>query len=150
MHPVQLRRGHLVEILVAPRLRDGGLVEIDAGRVRRAAEHRGRERKAAGVAAEVEHARILHQPGEPPAVVALVAEEAGFVALGKVDLVAHAVLANPHLGRRRGRHFLHQRRLDALEAAQVVVDVRHACASCRRVRAAAAAISGGAGKCRGW
>ena len=89
----------------------------------RAAEHLGAEREAARVAAQVEDARAVREAGDRPAVLPLVAEEAGLVPLLEVHLVADAVLADLHRPRRRGVGLVEGRRLDPLQASQVVVDL---------------------------
>jgi hypothetical protein len=58
-----------------------------------------------------------------PAVLALVAEEPGLVALRKVDLEAHAVFPDLHGPRRRRVGLVERGGLDALKAPEVVVHV---------------------------
>ena len=70
----------LVEVGVPLGLRDRRLVQVHAGNLRGSTGDLGVEGKAAGVAAQVEHACVLRKARDPAAVVALVAEEAGLVA----------------------------------------------------------------------
>eukprot|EP00825_Cyclidium_porcatum_P013887 TRINITY_DN17368_c0_g1_i1.p2 TRINITY_DN17368_c0_g1~~TRINITY_DN17368_c0_g1_i1.p2 ORF type:complete len:445 (-),score=35.36 TRINITY_DN17368_c0_g1_i1:268-1602(-) len=88
----------LVEVAIAAGLGHRGFIQVHPGDIRRPG-HRGRDGKPAGVAAEVQHAPVLGHAGQLAAVVALVAEKAGLVALGKVDLEPHAVLTDAHAGR---------------------------------------------------
>jgi len=80
---MQARRWHLVEVLIAAGLRDGGFVKIDTGHVRRSTQHGSGEPNPPDIAAQIEHPRIFYQPGESQAVVTLVAEEAGLVSFHK-------------------------------------------------------------------
>jgi len=98
---------------------DGLLVEVDRGDLGGAGELGG-DGEAAGVAAEVEDLEALGEGAEAAAVVALVAEEAGLMAFGEVDLLDHAELLDLHEadGRLRdvGRH-------DAFDTGDVRVDL---------------------------
>ena len=84
----------LVEVGVALGEGDGVFVEVDAGDVVGLAEGGGVDAEAAGVGAEVEDVFAFGEFGEVEAVVALVGEEAGLVAVGEVDLEADAVLGD--------------------------------------------------------
>lgn len=84
-----------VEVGVALRHGDGGLVEIDSGDVFRATES-GRDGETARVAAEIEHGFLTSELAEQRAVVALVAEKARFVTVGEIDFVADAIFENFH------------------------------------------------------
>lgn len=84
----------LIEVGVAFGLGDGFFVEVDAGDIGGFALEEGGECEAPGVTAEVEHGAAGGPLGEEAAVVALVAEEAGFVTIAKIDFIAHAVLAD--------------------------------------------------------
>ncbi|MFM1944735.1 MAG: hypothetical protein RI897_3717 [Verrucomicrobiota bacterium] len=84
----------LIEVGVAFGLGDGFFVQVDAGDIGGFALEECGESEASGVAAEVEHGAAGGPLGEEAAVVALVAEEAGFVTVAKVDFIAHAVLAD--------------------------------------------------------
>ncbi len=75
-----------VEIRIALGECDGVFVEIDGGHVCGGAEGGGVDAEAAGVAAEVEDVGAVGELGEVEAIVALVAEESGFVAVGEIDL----------------------------------------------------------------
>ena len=116
MHEVD---ADVVEVGVPLGHLDGLLVEVDRGDFRGAGELGG-DGEAAGVAAEVEDLEALGEGAEAAAVVALVAEEAGLVAFGEVDLLDHAELLDLHEadGRLRdvGRH-------DAFDARDVRVDL---------------------------
>ena len=98
---------------------DGLLIKVDRGDFRGAGQLGG-DGEAAGVAAEVEDLEALGEGAEAAAVVALVAEEAGLVAFGEVDLLDHAEFLDLHEtdGRLRdvGRH-------DAFDAGDVRVDL---------------------------
>ena len=116
-------QANLVQVRIALRLFQRDLVQVHTGHIGGAARDFGVERKAARVAAEIEHARVFGEPRDGPAVVALVAEEPGLVALGKVHFVADAVFADFHPVGRRGVGLFEERRLDAFEATEVVVHV---------------------------
>ena len=98
---------------------DGLLVQVDASDFGGAGELSG-DGEAAGVAAEIEDLESLGEGAEAAAVIALVAEEAGLVAFGEVDLLDHAEFLDLHEadGRFRdvGRH-------DAFDAGDMRVDL---------------------------
>ena len=113
----------MVEVRVPFRLLERDLVEVDTRHLGGATHDLGVKRKTTGVAAEIEHPRVFGESNHGPAIVALIAEKAGLVPFRKVHLVAHAVLPDFHFGGRRGVGFFKQRRLDALETAEVVIHV---------------------------
>ena len=84
-----------VEIGVALGHFDGGFVEVDSGHIGGSGECGG-DGEAARVAAEVEHRTVLGVGREKFAVIALIAEEAGFVAGAEINFVANAVFADFH------------------------------------------------------
>ncbi len=86
--------GDFVEVGVAFGECDGVFVEVNGGDVLCVAQGGSVEAEAAGVAAEVEQVGARGELGECEAVFALVAEEAGFVAVGEVDLEADFVFGN--------------------------------------------------------
>jgi hypothetical protein len=91
----------LVEVGIAPRLRDRRLVQVDASGLFRAARDRGGQGKSSRVRAKVEDP-ALREPAEGGPVLALIAEESGLVALLKIDLKADSVFADLDCPRRRG------------------------------------------------
>src|SRR5690349_20212498 len=86
--------GDFVEIGVALGEGDGIFVEVDGGDGFGFAQEGGVDAEAAGVGAHVEDFGIFGEVGELQAVVALVAEEAGLVAVGEVDLKADGVFGD--------------------------------------------------------
>src|SRR5690606_13085075 len=113
----------LVEVRVAPRLRDRVLVEVHGRHVLRTARDLRVERKARRVTTQVQHTRAPREASECTTVVTLVTEEAGLVTRCEVDFVADAVLPNLHGPRRGCIRVLERRRLDAFETAEIVIHV---------------------------
>jgi len=109
----------LVEVGVAFGHGDGVFVEIDGQHFGGTGEG-GVDGEAAVVAAEVEHAAVLGEGAEFPAVVALVAEEPGFVAGGEIDLVADPVFEDFHGA--DGIRCHAAARGDAFDAGEFVID----------------------------
>ena len=86
----------LIQVGILLGLGDGFFIEIDAGDVLAAAEDFGADGEATSVAAQVEHAATFGEMSELESVVALVAEEAGLVAVLEADLVADVVFTHAH------------------------------------------------------
>src|ERR1035438_1951442 len=91
----------LIEVGIAPRLRDRSLVQVDGSDVFGASRNPGRQGKSARVRAKIEDP-ALRQPAEGGPVLALIAEKSGLVALREIDLEADSVFADLDRPRRRG------------------------------------------------
>ena len=102
---------------------ESDLVEVDTRDVRGAAGEFGVEGKAARVAAQIEDPGVLGEAREGAAILALVTEESGFMALGKIDFVTDAMLTDFYLRRGGGVGLVEEGRLDAFEGTEVVIDV---------------------------
>jgi hypothetical protein len=88
----------LVEVGIAFRLGDGGLVKVDPRDLLRLPKNLRGEREPARVTTKVEDTLALRECGQAPSIVPLIAEKTGLVALGEVDLVADAVFPDLHRG----------------------------------------------------
>lgn len=109
----------LVEVGVAFGHGDGAFIEVDGLDIGRAGEG-GVDGESAVVAAEVEDGAVLGKGAEFFPVVALVAEESGFVAGGEIDFVADAVFEDFDGADLVGFHAASRR--DAFDAGEFVVD----------------------------
>ena len=92
----------VVGVAVFASQRHGLLVQVDARDLAGLAADQGVQAEAAGVAAQVEHRPAGTKPGELAAVVALIAEEAGLVAVVEMDAVADSMFLHGH-ARRQAR-----------------------------------------------
>ena len=80
-----------VDVGIALGLGDGVFVQIYAGNVGRVSQTGCHDGEATGVAAEIQYAFAFYYVGEAETVVALIAEEAGFVSFGEVNFKVDAV-----------------------------------------------------------
>lgn len=112
----------LVVVGVLLGLSDGFFIEINSCDVITAGLEFGGQGEAAGVAAEVQHP-TLRPLAKALAVVALITEESGFVARGKVRAIADAVLSETDEGRGWVVHFGHVRDANVFHQTDVGIDM---------------------------
>ena len=116
VHPVNAF--DLIEVGVPLGLGDGFFIQVDGGDFGGSSEEFSCQGKSSGITTEVEDAFAADQRGEPEAVFALVAEEAGLVAFLEIHFIAHAMLAAFHGAHRAlGDRF----RADAFDAGDIVI-----------------------------